>query len=141
MRKKLVLILNIMIIALGVIGTIIMLQNRPSETGLTASGAENLKEELGDLLLQVMFHCVIAEEEGLFTFDEVADTISEKMIRRHPHVFYGVTYASDEERHKSWEEIKIVEKAGKEWQEPYLASAMNEAAELIDVAKKRKGFS
>ena len=102
---------------------------------------ENLKEELGDLLLQVMFHCVIAEEEGLFTFDEVADTISEKMIRRHPHVFSGVTYASDEERHKSWEEIKKVEKAGKEWQEPYLASAMNEAAELIDVAKKRKGFS
>ena len=43
MRKKLVLILNIIIIALGVIGTIIMLQNRPSETGLTASGAENLR--------------------------------------------------------------------------------------------------
>ena len=44
--------------------------------------SENLKEELGDLLLQVMFHSVIAEEEGLFTFDDVASTVSEKMIRR-----------------------------------------------------------
>ncbi|MBR6469048.1 MAG: nucleotide pyrophosphohydrolase [Lachnospiraceae bacterium] len=57
--------------------------------------ATNLKEELGDLLLQVMFHSVIAQEEGLFTFDDVAKAISEKMIRRHPHVFVGVTYASD----------------------------------------------
>ena len=103
--------------------------------------AENLKEELGDLLLQVMFHSVIAEEEGLFTFDDVAKVVSEKMIRRHPHVFSGVTYESDEERHKSWEEIKKAEKEGKEWQEPYLKRAMNEAGELIEVAKKRKGFS
>ena len=61
--------------------------------------AENLKEELGDLLLQVMFHSVIAEEEGLFTFDDVAKTVSEKMVRRHPHVFAGVTYNSKEEQH------------------------------------------
>ena len=101
---------------------------------------ENLKEELGDLLLQVMFHAVIAEEEGLFTFDDVAKTVSEKMIRRHPHVFSGVEFASDEERHKSWEEIKKAEKEGKEWQEPYLAAAMNEAEELIRVAQRRKGF-
>ena len=101
---------------------------------------ENLKEELGDLLLQVMFHAVMAEEEGLFTLEDVARTISEKMIRRHPHVFSGVEFASDEERHKSWEEIKKAEKEGKEWQEPYLAAAMNEAEELIRVAKKRKGF-
>ena len=101
---------------------------------------ENLKEELGDLLLQVMFHSVIAEEEGLFTFDDVAKVVSDKMIRRHPHVFSGVTFESDEERHKSWEEIKKTEKDGKEWQEAYLAAAMNEAAELIEVAKKRKGY-
>ena len=98
---------------------------------------ENLMEELGDLLLQVMFHSVIAEEEGLFTFDDVAKVVSDKMIRRHPHVFSGVTFESDEERHKSWEEIKKTEKDGKEWQEAYLAAAMNEAAELIEVAKKR----
>ena len=102
--------------------------------------AENLKEELGDLLLQVMFHAVMAEEKGLFTFEDVAQTISDKMVRRHPHVFSGVVFASDEERHASWDAIKKEEKAGKEWQTPYLAAAMDEAKELIDVAKKRKGF-
>ena len=102
---------------------------------------ENLKEELGDLLLQVMFHAVIAEEEGLFTFQDVARTVSEKMIRRHPHVFAGKIYASEEERHAAYHEIKRAEKEGKEWQEPYLKQAMDEAEALIRVAKKRKGFS
>ena len=63
---------------------------------------DNLKEELGDLLLQVMFHAVIAEEEGKFNFDDVVRSINEKMIRRHPHVFNNVDYASDEERHAAW---------------------------------------
>lgn len=101
---------------------------------------ENLKEELGDLLLQVMFHACIAEEEGLFSFDDVAKIVSDKMIRRHPHVFSGVEYASDEERHQAWEEIKKEEKAGRQWQEEYLKAAMDEAGELIHVAKKRKGY-
>ena len=61
---------------------------------------DNLREELGDLILQVMFHAVIAEEEGLFTFEDVARTASDKMIRRHPHVFSGVVFDSDEDRHK-----------------------------------------
>ena len=74
---------------------------------------ENLKEELGDLLLQVIFHAVMAEEEGYFTFDDVARTINEKMVRRHPHVFSGVTYANDEELHAAWAEIKRKEKAGR----------------------------
>ena len=102
--------------------------------------ATNLKEELGDLLLQVMFHSVIAEEEGLFTFEDVAKTISDKMIRRHPHVFGEMKYASEEELHKAWAEIKKKEKAGREWEADYLEDAMNEASELIDKAKKRKGF-
>ena len=101
---------------------------------------ENLKEELGDLLLQVMFHAVIAEEEGLFTFEDVAKVVSDKMIRRHPHVFSQVHYESDEARRADWEEIKKVEKEGKEWQEPYLKAAMNEASELIDRSKARKGY-
>ena len=101
---------------------------------------DNLKEELGDLLLQVMFHAVIAEEEGLFTFEDVAATISEKMIRRHPHVFGGVNYASDEDRHKAWEEIKRAEKAGREWEDEYLRKAFEEADALIDTARERKGF-
>lgn len=102
--------------------------------------ADNLKEELGDLLLQIMFHSVIAEEEGLFTFDDVAATVSEKMIRRHPHVFSSVTYKSKEEQHAAWEAIKAEEKAGREWQDDYLKQAFNEAAGLIDLAKKRKNF-
>ena len=102
--------------------------------------AANLREELGDLLLQVMFHSVIAEEEGLFTFEDVAKTISDKMVRRHPHVFSGVTFESDEARHAAWEEIKAKEKAGREWQDEYLKAAFNEAQELIETAKKRKNF-
>lgn len=102
--------------------------------------ADNLKEELGDLLLQVMFHSVIAEEEGLFTFEDVAKVVSDKMVRRHPHVFSGIEYSSDEERHDAWAAIKKEEKAGKEWQEEYLPEAFNEAGELIQKAKERKGF-
>ena len=108
---------------------------------LEATGdAENLKEELGDLLLQVMFHSVIAEEEGLFSFDDVAKCVSEKMIRRHPHVFSGIAYSSKEEQHAAWEEIKKEEKAGKEWHEEYLKRAFEESAGLIERAKERKGY-
>lgn len=106
------------------------------ETG----NADNLKEELGDLLFQVVMHAAIAEEEGLFTFEDVAKTIGDKMERRHPHVFAGVDFAGDEERHAAWKEIKKKEKEGKEWQEEYLAKAFEESKELIEVAKRRKGF-
>ena len=99
---------------------------------------ENLKEELGDLLLQVMFHSVIAEEEGYFTFDDVCKTVSDKMERRHPHVFGGVTFSSDEERHAAWEEIKRKEKEGREWQNDYLKEAFTESVALIEKARERK---
>ncbi len=102
--------------------------------------AENLKEELGDLLLQVMFHSVIAEEERLFTFEDVCKVVSDKMVRRHPHVFEGVTYNSKEEQHAAWEEIKKTEKTGKEWHADYLPEAFEEAKQLIEQAKERKGF-
>ncbi len=102
--------------------------------------AENLKEELGDLLLQVMFHSVMAEEEGLFTFEDVCQVVSDKMVRRHPHVFSGVTYESKEEQHAAWEKIKKAEKAGKEWHADYLPDAFEEAKGLIEQAEKRKGY-
>ena len=107
------------------------------ETG----NADNLKEELGDLLLQIVFHAVIAEEKGLFTLEDVAKVSADKMVRRHPHVFEGKVFESDEERRASWEKIKKEEKQGREWQEKYLADALNEADELIEAARKRKGFS
>lgn len=99
---------------------------------------DNLREELGDLLLQVMLHSIIAQEEGLFSFEDVVNTISEKMIRRHPHVFGGAEFSSDEKRHAAWERIKKAEKEGKEWQEEYLYEAFDEAQGLIDKARERK---
>ena len=102
---------------------------------------ENLKEELGDLLLQVVMQAQIAEEEGIFTMDDVAKSITEKLIRRHPHVFGDVEVADSEEVLKNWEEIKAREKEGKEDPNLYLPEAFDEAEKLIDAARKRKGFS
>ena len=78
---------------------------------------ENLKEELGDVLLQVMMHSQIAKEEDLFSFEDVVDDISRKMIRRHPHVFVQepVNVDSVEQVLTNWEDIKKKEKQGKEW--------------------------
>jgi len=67
---------------------------------------EDLKEELGDLLLQVLFHAEIARENGRFTIKDVIKTISGKLIRRHPHVFEKVIVETPEEVFKNWEIIK-----------------------------------
>ena len=69
----------------------------------------HLKEELGDLLLQIMLHSQIAEESGEFTVEDVIDGISRKMIHRHPHVFGGKTYESIDEQKKDWERLKASE--------------------------------
>ena len=74
---------------------------------------DNLCEELGDLLLQVALHSVIAEEEKVFTIDEVIDRESEKMIRRHPHVFGNVTVNNSEDVINNWDKIKEKEKSEK----------------------------
>ncbi len=71
---------------------------------------DDLRLELGDLLLQVVFHSQMAEEQGLFNFEQVAETISEKLITRHPHVFSDVSYNSPEEQHKAWEDTKVKER-------------------------------
>ncbi len=102
---------------------------------------DNLKEELGDLLLQVVMHARIAEEEGLFTMNDVIKTVSEKMIRRHPHVFGDVSVNDSGDVLKNWADIKKEEKKGKEWMDKKLPDAFKEAKELIDVAAKRKGFT
>ncbi|MDD5462210.1 MAG: nucleoside triphosphate pyrophosphohydrolase [Methylococcales bacterium] len=74
---------------------------------------DDLRSELGDLLLQVVFYSQIAEERGLFTFDQVSATIAEKLIRRHPHVFADAVFSSDEERHQAWEQAKAEERQEK----------------------------
>ena len=73
---------------------------------------ENLCEELGDVLLQVVMHAQIAAERGSFTIDDVVQGVSEKMIRRHPHVFGNVKVSSPEESLELWKKIKEQEKSG-----------------------------
>lgn len=70
-----------------------------------------LKDELGDLLFQVVFHSRMAEEAGHFKFSDVVDTISDKMIRRHPHVFGDEEFRSADEQTVAWEEQKAKERA------------------------------
>jgi XTP/dITP diphosphohydrolase len=71
--------------------------------------SDELKKELGDLLLHIVLHAVIAEEENSFTLKDVIDSITEKMIRRHPHVF-GTTVVEDtHEVKRNWERIKMTE--------------------------------
>ena len=101
---------------------------------------ENLKEELGDLLLLIVMQAQIAEEEGIFTMDDVISGITEKMIRRHPHVFGDTKVNDSREVLDNWEEIKKLEKAGKEDDRPYLAGAFDEAGDLIERARRRKGL-
>ena len=74
---------------------------------------ENLCEELGDLLFQVMIHSQIAAERGAFTVDDVVQGICEKMVRRHPHVFGDRKVNSPEEALALWQEIKKREKSEK----------------------------
>ncbi|MCM1056382.1 MAG: nucleotide pyrophosphohydrolase [Firmicutes bacterium] len=75
---------------------------------------ENLCEELGDVLLQVLLHCEIARERGAFCFADVVQGLSDKLIRRHPHVFGDVKRPdSPEEALALWKEVKRMEKEGK----------------------------
>lgn len=107
--------------------------NYMDETG----DASNLREELGDLLLQIVLHAQIAKEEGLFDMEDVCKDISDKLVRRHPHVFGDVVVADSEEVLKNWDKIKTGEKDKADVTE-YLFKAFDESKELIDVAAKRK---
>lgn len=77
---------------------------------IDGSNSALLKEELGDLLLQPVFHAAIAEENGEFTMDEVLDAINDKLIRRHPHVFGDEVIESSAAQVENWEKIKSKEK-------------------------------
>ncbi len=75
----------------------------------TPEDKSNYIEELGDVLLQVMFQCVMAEQEGRFSFDDVANAISDKLVRRHPHVFGDVDAKDSATVLRNWEQIKQTE--------------------------------
>jgi MazG family protein len=78
---------------------------------MEAGDARELASELGDLLLQVVFHSVLAEEAGRFTIADVIESIHSKMVRRHPHVFGDVKAATSAEVLKNWEQLKTEERA------------------------------
>lgn len=80
---------------------------------LTEGDMRAIKDELGDLLFQVVFYTQLTNEEGLFSFDEVAAQTADKLIRRHPHVFGDNTAQSDAEIKAQWELIKQQERAEK----------------------------
>jgi nucleoside triphosphate diphosphatase len=84
-----------------------------------------LKDELGDLLLQVVFHARMAEEAGLFGFDEVAAAIADKMVRRHPHVFGDAEIASVSAQNEAWEAHKAAERQAR-------ARESGEASSVLD---------
>lgn len=97
---------------------------------------EHLKEELGDLLLQVVFHSEIAEEAGRFNLDDVARGISEKLVRRHPHVFAASDAADSEAVLRQWDAIKRTEKGDEE--KPYLHEVGKGLPGLLRASKLQK---
>src|SRR5580700_1859641 len=79
---------------------------------IEAQDDHEMAEELGDLLLQVVFHCQLASERGAFNFERVCRLLVEKLIRRHPHVFGTTKVANVDEVWANWEQIKRAEKHG-----------------------------
>jgi MazG family protein len=79
---------------------------------IEAGDDREMEEELGDLLMQVVFHCQLAKERGAFDFEDAARHIAEKLVRRHPHVFGQVKVKDVDQVWANWERIKQAEKQG-----------------------------
>lgn len=107
---------------------------------------QGLKEELGDLLLQVVFHAQMACDEGLFDFEDVAQAIAQKMIERHPHVFGDLRFDSEADQKAHWEALKQKERESKSPQQisavdgVALALPALTRAEKIQKRASRVGF-
>ena len=97
---------------------------------------EDMREELGDLLLQVVFHSELAAEAGAFDLDDVARTISEKLVRRHPHIFGASVVITTEGVLTQWDAIKRAEKGDEET--PYLHRTGHGLPALMRAAKLQK---
>lgn len=102
---------------------------------------EDLKDELGDLLLQVVFHARMAEEAEQFDFDDVAQSISDKMIRRHPHVFGNDNADSPDAVKVSWESIKADERQKKEANSGSQPSALDGIAMALPALQRAEKLS
>jgi len=104
-----------------------------------------MAEELGDLLLQVVFHCQLARERGVFDFEKVTRVLVEKLIRRHPHVFGETKVKNVDEVWANWEQIKRAEKQGTRHERPSALDgipkhlpALARAEKLVKKARKAK---
>jgi tetrapyrrole methylase family protein / MazG family protein len=112
---------------------------------IEARDDHEMAEELGDLLLQVVFHCQMARERGAFDFEQVTQHLVDKLIRRHPHVF-GTTKVKDvDEVWANWEKIKHAEKQGTRHERPSVLDgipkhlpALLRAEKLVKKARKAK---
>tara|TARA_Y100000385_G_scaffold103067_1_gene106553 strand:+ start:155 stop:934 length:780 start_codon:yes stop_codon:yes gene_type:complete len=112
---------------------------------ITRNDYKNLKEELGDVLLQVIFQAEIANELKLFNFEEIVDSLNKKLIRRHPHVFEGAPKPlSAQEQTQAWDAIKAKEKNKKDMQNTFgdIAASLPPILKAKKIQKKasKKGF-
>src|SRR5438067_4716217 len=112
---------------------------------IEAGDDHELQEELGDLLLQVVFHCQLAKERGEFDFEQVARHITDKLVRRHPHVFGNVQVKTVDQVWTNWEKIKTAEKHGTRHARPSALDgipkhlpALLRAEKLVKKARKAK---
>lgn len=112
---------------------------------IEAGDDHEMAEELGDLLLQVIFHCQLADERGAFSFEEVARCIVEKLIRRHPHVFGDSKAKTVDAVWAQWEQIKKAEKKGTKHDRPSALDgiprhlpALLRAEKLVKKARKAR---
>lgn len=93
-----------------------------------------LKEELGDLLFQVVFYAQMAREQGLFEFDDVLQAINDKLVRRHPHVFAGADFKDEQSLNEAWELSKAAERDQKA--ETEQASVLDGVASALPALKR-----
>lgn len=103
--------------------------------------AENIREELGDLLFNALFFCRIAEKENVGTMQDIAQAVTDKLIRRHPHVFGKDQYTTEEEHLKRWEALKQEEKKTRKTSSlldriPKQLPALARAYEILNAQKK-----
>jgi len=113
------------------------------------NSAEDIKSELGDLLFQIVFYSQLAKEQKSFDFNDVAQSISEKLLRRHPHVFADATVTCAEDQTKEWEKLKQQEREVKAAESSSLLSHLDDVsrtlpslmrAEKLQKRAAREGF-